>query len=396
MLGLIVLGMMILTISGGVWWYYDDSDLETVREQARQQGRPLEWRDLGLTPTDDEHLRLWQRVVVLAEQVASFQGKLGIDGLVRYKVWDPIPEKMRAHHAAIDAVVVTELVTLLDRLGDQPLVLHDHADFTRKLPEIGINRAILRFLQERLILSDQNEAPLWVRRQLAMCRRFTVDSTIQHLVHTSLLDLTLASIAVRLDDLKRVDPTIAADIMATLQPQRQQLVRALDGEFLMLFDLFSHQEKYLDSQFHEEWFMSIMIRAGRQSALCAHLDSIQQLLQAGHGALAWSKAAEADFYAARQGFLSPSQMLQGRFMPAWYVIVSQSELTALRAQVIAAELQGVPWPSDMFDPAGAPLRPIKRDGRVIAAYSVHQDGIDNGGDAKRDRVIPLYADPSRP
>lgn len=397
MLGLIVVGMVLLTIGGGIWWYYDDSDLDAIRSQARQQGSPLIWSDLKLELANAERLRLWQRAIDLGKQVSAFQSQLGPDGKSRYKVWDNIPDAMRTHHAELDPAVIAELTSVLDQLGDQPLVLHDQISYSRLLPEIGQARALLRFMQERLILAESNEVGVWGRRMLALCRRYAVDSLIQHLVYSSLLDATLQGIAYRLPDLKRTDPTIAIAILDTINPQHDQLLRALNGEFVMLLDTLARPGSSHWANDPDAWYMPMVIRAGRYGALCAQLDAIQQLRQMeGRAALVWAKATETTFYDARTGVPYPSLILQSFFMPVWSVVIGQSELVKLRGQLLAAELQGTSWPIDVYDPTSATLRAIQRDGRVIAAYSVHSDGIDNGGDAKKDRVIPLYADPTKP
>jgi hypothetical protein len=62
----------------------------------------------------------------------------------------------------------------------------------------------------------------------------------------------------------------------------------------------------------------------------------------------------------------------------------------LRASLLVAELRGAPWPRDWFDPAGAPLRRIERDGRLIGAYSVGDDGVDNHGAIADDQCWALY------
>lgn len=80
-------------------------------------------------------------------------------------------------------------------------------------------------------------------------------------------------------------------------------------------------------------------------------------------------------------------------MDPWYTIIKLEQRTTLRGRLIAAELQGQPWPIDTFDETDALLRPITRDGRIIAAYSVGDDGIDQGGNEKKDLIFPLYAKP---
>lgn len=64
---------------------------------------------------------------------------------------------------------------------------------------------------------------------------------------------------------------------------------------------------------------------------------------------------------------------------------------ATHLRLLAADLDGAPWPTDPGDPAGGPLRPIRRDGVVIGGYSVGPDGRDDGGDRKTDRCWPLRA-----
>ncbi len=68
----------------------------------------------------------------------------------------------------------------------------------------------------------------------------------------------------------------------------------------------------------------------------------------------------------------------------------------MRADVLCAELTGGPWPADRCAPAGTILRRLERDGRLIAAYSVGRNGVDDGGFATTssgfvdDQVFPLY------
>lgn len=398
MLGLIVSGMLLLVIGVGLWWYHDDGDVEAIRAKAREQGRPLAWSDLGLVPSPAERLRQWRRVETLSQGLSAFQNKPGPDGKF-FRVWDPIPEAMRAHHAALDPAAITELAELLDRLGDQPLVLRDRISFTQVMPEIEVARRLIRFLQERLILAEPREAGAWARRMLATCRRFAVDGLMSHLVRTSLLDATLSGIAFRLADLKQSDPTIGAEILATLESHHDNLLRALDGEFLMTLEAVAGplDNRYFYSDYHdwtEQWYMPLVVRAGRHGLLDSCLEATVELRrQEPDAMLAWASAMDAKVHAARGGIPYPSLILGGLFMPAWSVVVRQGELTVLRGRLTAAELQDGPWPIDVFDPGRAPLRAMRRDGRVIAAYSVHTDGIDQGGDEKADRVFPLYARP---
>lgn len=391
MLGLSVLGMTLLTIGGGVWWYYGDSDLEVVREQARKQGRPLTWDDMKLTLPSDERLRIWKRITELTVHVKSYQMNPSSQrkDASQVKAWSPIPQELRDHHKALDATAITELSELLDRLGDQPLVLHEKMTLDTKMSEIGVARELMRFMQERMLLAEGDEVVTWGRRMLALCRRYSAESIVPHIVRVSCMAIALGVISQRLSDIKATDPTIATDILTTTQTLRSDLLHAIDGDFIMEFDLLTRRSYYNDG-----WYMPLILRAGRQGALLAALEAHQQLSVLDEpGSLAWARATGAKIDEAPQGILNPSLVLQGLFMPPWAVVVSNGQRTALHGRLLAAELQGQPWPVDNFDPAGAMLRPITRDGRVIAAYSVDTDGIDHGGSDKLDRIFPLYAKP---
>ena len=154
-------------------------------------------------------------------------------------------------------------------------------------------------------------------------------------------------------------------------------------------DVCAHRTTYSN-----EWFMLLITRAGRQGALTALLDAHRELQALDSaGSVAWARATEEKFHKARRGIPYPSLVLQGFYMPAWVAVVRVGQRTALHGRLLAAELQGQPWPNDTFDTTGATLRSIIRDGRVIAGYSVGDDGVDQGGTDKRDQVFPLYAKP---
>jgi hypothetical protein len=398
MLGLMTLGMVILTVGCGFWWYFSDSDLEAVREQARLQGRPLSWSDMGLKPADPERLRMWKRVTELTAQLKSYQPIVGVPrkaGPV-FKLWDPIPQEMRDFHQALDGAAITELIELLDRLGDQPLVLQDYLTYETEQPEINETRNLINFLQERMLLAESADTAAWGKRLLATCRRFSADSVLQHMVRNSFIGVTLGIISFRLADLKQAEPNIAIDILHTTQSTHTNLPHALDGEFIIMMDMLSRRINYLNKG--DRW-MQMIFRAGRQGSLFSALDDRHELQSIDdQRSVAWAKSAEVNFRTAQKGVLylanfpPPSIIIQGLLTPNWMVIRICS-VTALRGRLIAAELQGQPWPIDTFDATGALLRPITRDGRVIAAYSVGDDGIDQGGNEKKDHVFPLYAKP---
>jgi hypothetical protein len=213
-------------------------------------------------------------------------------------------------------------------------------------------------------------------------------------MRTSFVSIAVGSINNRLSDLKQTDPNIAADIMTTTQSTHAHLLHILDGEFLIMLDRFSRR-----ADFTNDSWMPLYFRAGRKDALLSLLDDRQELQFINdQTSMAWARSSEAKLRVARGDmfYLSiipkPSMVVRGFFMPNYWII-SREHKTALHGRLLAAELQGQPWPIDTFDATGSVLRPITRDGRIIAAYSVGDDGIDQGGNEKKDHVFPLYAKP---
>ena len=70
--------------------------------------------------------------------------------------------------------------------------------------------------------------------------------------------------------------------------------------------------------------------------------------------------------------------------------------TMLHLRLLAAELNGHPWPEDPFAPPGTPLHRVERDGALLGAWSVGEDGVADGGDRSRDCCLSLGGRLGRP
>ncbi len=77
-------------------------------------------------------------------------------------------------------------------------------------------------------------------------------------------------------------------------------------------------------------------------------------------------------------------------------VVRQLVFAVLYARLLAAELRGSPWPVDLCDRAGSPLRRWEKDGQLIGAYSVGPDGLDDGAVSQKDLLFRLVLDPPPP
>ncbi len=85
------------------------------------------------------------------------------------------------------------------------------------------------------------------------------------------------------------------------------------------------------------------------------------------------------------------RLLPSSQLGSWgaYRAYSGSIRSPLALRLLAAELAGAPWPRDPFAVPTAPLQRVERDGMLIGAYSVGEDGVDDGGDRRKDLCMPL-------
>jgi hypothetical protein len=86
----------------------------------------------------------------------------------------------------------------------------------------------------------------------------------------------------------------------------------------------------------------------------------------------------------------PNEALIKKALSSMSLFFTMTVQCQLRLRLMAAELRGQPWPIDPYDPSGKPLRPFLRDGKLMGAYSVYADGVDDGGKKYTDRYFQLY------
>lgn len=394
---IILCGVGVLA-AAGMWWYYDRSDLAAVKQHAEVLGRPTTWKSMASPRSEDHRIQTWNDLVRLQPSLVSYRNTKAFRANSKsFSIWDPIPQALLDHHATLPMEKIAELGRLLDELGDDPLVLHEELTYRTLLPEIGVQRDLIRIMQERLLIADQADCGRWGKRMLASCRSFNGNSLILHMVRVSCIEIALSGIARRLPDLKSGSPEIAEDILATTKDLHGDLLRSLDGEFLIILDALSKNIAIIgDGVASSDLFMPLVVRVGRSSALIAHLNELAELRSIDPLlAMTWAANKEAELQAAKSGRTTSDLILRMLFTPAWKAIILMGVKAELHARLLVAEIRGEPWPSDPFDPGKSSLRPIFQDNRIIAGYSVDHDGIDHGGTDKRDRVFPLYAKPPK-
>jgi hypothetical protein len=212
-------------------------------------------------------------------------------------------------------------------------------------------------------------------------------------VRITLISIAIGSVTTHLHDFKaKHAKEIADELSLTIATLPDDLKQCLIGEFQ--FNLLTCAERtYYDSEFisRHDWYMPFVMRSGRHYFLTEQIKNISFIRD--HSVqdnLVWSKAQMDELEALKKGIPTPGLMLKGVQQTTWDGVIKKSCETLLKSQLLVAELNSQPWPQDIFDPTGSLLRPFLRDGKIIGAYTVSSDGVDNSGDKRKDRYFPLY------
>jgi hypothetical protein len=380
--------LLLIALLIGFSWWHSDADLVEVRKLAVENNIPVTWEEFGLKKSEPDRLARWKRIVALSNKLSSYQS-LKIPDKPNFVLFSPIPDEMRAHHAKLDEMTWTELLNEIELLGDQPLCFHETITFDTRMPEIGEYRDLLQLLQERMVLVETPEALRICSSQLALCRSFDNNSQTTHLIKISLTSRTLNSISDNLVKFKTIHSQLAEDVTRTTEHYLHLLSQGLTGE--ILFRLHTCAERKIDNMHNYSWYMPLIIRAGRQALLNTEIESLTYIRN--HDlltTLTWRREEIALFQEWTKKNTRPVHIFWSMTLTDYDFLINLNYETQLKGRLLAAELKNQPWPQDIFDPTGATLRPVLRDGKIIGAYTVGSNGIDDGGDKKLDRYFPLY------
>ena len=254
-----------------------------------------------------------------------------------------------------------------------------------------------RYQQERILLAAPEEVVRETDRLLRFVETRDCHLLIELLVQISLVELALSPIAGRLPDLQKQMPTLADRLDRLSQRLETQLTNALIGEFVLANHTCENPAatrqamgSFAPASLWDDLMWGPQVRAGRGPLL--------------HREMAWILMARknptpADLVLTARGIdresqdlrtWMPTETLSLQLMGSVSMDLNMTARCQLRLQLMAAELRGAPWPIDAFDPSGKPLRRFERDGALMGAYTVSDDGVDHGGDKKKDRYFPLY------
>ena len=403
-LGLSVLAFALISVALFSWYYYSTADLVRVRAEAKALGIPTTWAEIGIVVSSPEVVQIYKRIGALSASLRDYAslattGKTGVGKAQRLRPYLPIPQAALDHHASLDPVIVAEYLDLVDRLPREPVVLTDSRNVTSISPHFGWTRQIVSFQGERILLAAPDQVAREVDRALHFLEIQDCHSWMELLVNVSMTEIIMGKTSGRLAELKSRMPELADRLDRLANAMGPMQVNAFIGEFIIMNEAAENGNLYASLMDQNSWTtlslwqqisFGLVARAGRESLLRHEIEWIQivQRRPSPTDLILSAKRMEIEEDALRTWV--PNEALIKKVLSSMSLIFTVTVQCQLRLRLMAAELRGQPWPIDPYDPGGKPLRPFLRDGKLMGAYSVDNDSVDNGGTKSKDRYFPLY------
>lgn len=397
------LGLLALVV-GTLWfWVRSDGDLRTARENIVATGFATTGAELGRKKSDEARIKSWNRLDQLFQNSKAPLGAWYSEPLGFAVPGSPLPETLGVHIAKLPATAVTEALSLIDGLGDDPVILDESFTVATR---VMISSRVIAFLFYHALSATAADLPDALTRMARVPRWSS-----PHLLWTQFATITplIRSLLYRINDLTPEQRRRMADILLemTADPGRR-LVQAQSGALVVQLDFFTDPQDRMRrgglaaiDPLYWPVIGALYFRAGRGAFLQSelewavflrdHRDDLKAIC-----AEARRRQLPVSNWAT---LLSPVRVLSHSLsqitQPYWGEGLARIRL---RAELVAAVLRDEPWPVDWFDPTGAKLRPITIDGKVTGAYSVGSDGVDDGGTANKDTRWALFGpiDPPKP
>jgi hypothetical protein len=313
----------------------------------------------------------------------------------RLKSYLPIPQAAVDHHASLDPLIVAEYLDLVDRLPREPVVLTGERTVSTNYDHIGGARQIVRYQGERILLAAPDQVAREVDRALHYLESQDCHSWLELLVTVSVTALTLEKTAGRFAELKSRMPELADRLDRFANSMSSMQINAFVSEFLVTNHAVENVDQIVSNMgtrisFWEPTFLKFMTRAGREKLLRHEIEWIQFVQRRPSPADLIVSAKQTKVEAMMLRTWMPNENATKMVISSIPMILESTVQCQVCLRLMAAELRGQPWPIDPYDPSGKPLRPFLRDGKLMGAYSVYEDGVDDGGKKYTDRYFPLY------
>ncbi len=404
-IALLLIGIVAIVLA---LWLRTTGDLNAEMVRARSLGVAMDWRSLAVPLAAADHparMRTLLETVKRANPAPSDD-----DWQAMREAFAAIPAGLAAWDSGVDAEVdgqirdFPEQPAALIGGSDDPLRLlsqtHDIWESGEAAKDLLMRRSLrgrddataLADLFARLVRLPAVVNPLWPEPQGLNMAEAWMTHVLRH--RTRLDPSTTSRTALELAD----HLTVAMRQQIAVRPLLLSLALRVDAE-----PFFRAANIRLPSMMANPFSMRVLPRLGRRAVLARAIDSCAWI--AVHGLPATiAGARQASPSRPMPGPLQmPSEMLSltlecgsclhcaGEQVPPVQAALLRLMRCVTGLRLLAADLEGAPWPIDPGDPAGGRLRPVLRDGMVIGAYGLGPDGIDGCGDRNKDWCWPLRA-----
>jgi hypothetical protein len=388
-LTLAIVAPLVIAVLGFLLWYGSRRDLEAADAAARAAGLPVTWAECKLTIAPPAVLTALNRLDMLAGKPWAWQGcSIGSGMYTKWSFGEAIPEAMRAHHDSLPGSEVREAIDLIDALPDAVPIRRVRIDEKTSLPELTTFKNLANWQTERVLLADRDAVAAETLRSVHIARCLPgSDVLFTCMVRSSIARIVARSISARLPDLQ--GNTLLATELRRCATELWANHTAFCANELVYCRSALENWRLWASPF-PRFFAPFLIRCGRAAVLqdarewciVAHSETDPQTL------VAAVKTFDAKLKSL--SLRNPTQALVKEVGWMRFTLVKNMLSARMWLLVLAAELDGSPWPDDDFAPPGTPLRRVERDGHLVFAYSVGENGIDDGGAKTLDVCFPLY------
>lgn len=392
-LGLILAVLVVVAITA----YYSDDDLKNVDAQARAQGMSLEWSELKIPTPDPVRLAHWEKALAcIGGDLEAFCSDTNY-----HRPFTPVSATMMEWYANQNQAKRELMWSELDQMGDGPLWVGGEPRnlYLEGYPTISSIRHFCLILSEQSIAIPKAQLSALHCRMLRLVRSIKFPCSMGKLVSNSCCQRVLTAIAERIPDLKGSEELIAGELDRLVQSLEQDLEAVWQEDFVLSRRAIHKRESDIISthrdSFVEKVLFPLVFRLERAQILrrIIALDEDRRSLPLWTDRIQAYRMKESNLRAQMNSWnylLKLRAKYGSSFWGTYPIVIQQNVSVTLYAKLLAAELRKQAWPIDTFDPAGAPLRPLLRDGMLIGAYSVGLNGIDDKGVKGQDIPFLLY------
>ncbi len=393
----VLFGLLILC---GWIWFHSTSDLDAVRDYARSKGVALTYEELlGPDAGDVRAVKLFKELTSLGEQLVVFADSsyaLELDNYLKIPnfcsevVLYPgmeIASELRCYYNEVhDQKIIADVLDRLRKLepyGSKFLRLEDFDDGSSHV--VGVNQLLIFFCEFALSAKTADEFNERVSYVIKLVAMLPEGHLINSLVQTAVTGLMLSAVQLRYHEL---DERRIKELRALREYFINYFLISLKYDCVLLFNsyndvLSAYEESWgnkLDAW--EEFELLVFSRFYRASSVQNFIDYV---VGAQSGWVSFSDPLFQASYDSPSGYWARQGM---ELLPYRSGAVKSAKRTVIAFDLLFAEYDKTSWPNDIY---GNQLLPIEKDGKIIGAYSMGEDGIDDGWENEQDeQEIWLY------